>query len=212
MQLLGFLSGGARRVRILNNNVEHFGEVLTQAMRGTTLNGTTSGGDESLDSSSVQTTSKSFLLGLDTLHNRKSKVIGVNLGIQIQDLTNFNISFLLGQVSSVTFLPQELASTKERLRVLEFPSNNRAPLVDLQGQITMGSDPLGKVRIHDSFGGRANSNGLFQIVLSCSGDPSDFRSETFNMILLSLQNLVGNKHGEVSIFYTHLNNSGIEKV
>lgn len=34
--------------------------------------------------------------------------------------------------------------------VLELPTNNVAPLVKTKGQISVGADPLGVVRVHDS--------------------------------------------------------------
>jgi hypothetical protein len=54
-------------------------------------------------------------------------------------------------MSGVTLLPQELSCPKERLRMLELPPDYRVPLVELERQVTVTSDPFGVVRVHNSF-------------------------------------------------------------
>jgi hypothetical protein len=82
----------------------------------------------------------------------------------------------------VALLPEEFTGTEERLRVLEFPSDDRVPLVELEREITVGLDPLcvvweelgsmigvGKLRhtgIHNGFRGRADGDGLLEFSAS----------------------------------------------
>jgi hypothetical protein len=45
----------------------------------------------------------------------------------------------------VALLPQELSGSEERLRVLELPSDDRVPLVELEREVSVRVDPLGIV-------------------------------------------------------------------
>jgi hypothetical protein len=154
----------------------------------------------------------------------------------------------------VAFLPKEFTGTEERLRVLEFPTDNVAPLVQTEGQVTVGLDPLGVGGVHDGFGGGTDSDGFGQVGLTtvskrkktiphdigCTlaqdtstpiellktinkkegrkeqnlrlGNPSDFRSETFNVVLLPLQGSAGDKHGEIAILDTHILDGGSKEL
>lgn len=49
--------------------------------------------------------------------------------------------------------------------IAEFPSNNIAPLIEFQRQVSVSPYPLGKVRIHDSLTCWANCNRHFQLRL-----------------------------------------------
>lgn len=136
---------------ILDGDVEHLTEVLAKTVRCTTLNTTASGRDITLNGCGIETTSKLFLFGLLTLDNRNSQEFLVDPSIEVKNLDNFVISTLLGQVCRVALLPEELSGSEKRLGVLELPPNNRVPLVQLQRQVTMASDPFGVVRVHNSF-------------------------------------------------------------
>jgi len=99
----------------------------------------------------------------------------------------------------MALLPQELSSPKERLGAFELPPNDAVPLVQLQWQIPMALNPFGIIRIHSSFGCWANGNRFFELRLTGSCNPGDLGRESVDVILLPLKNLLGNKHGEVSV-------------
>lgn len=73
------------RVRVLNHNLKHLGEVLTQMMRGAPLNGTATGADVGLHCCGEDSTSKLLFLRLATSHDRNSQQVLIDLGIQLQD-------------------------------------------------------------------------------------------------------------------------------
>jgi hypothetical protein len=87
-------------------------------------------------------------------HDWYSEQLLIDAAVKLEDLTNFNVRFLLqngtrtdelktcvryenvpasnlGLEGSMTLLPQELASAEEWLWVLELPSDDVAPLIDL---------------------------------------------------------------------------------
>lgn len=55
----------------------------------------------------------------------------------------------------------------------EFPTNNIAPLIQFQGQVSVTSNPFRIVGIHHSFTSWANCNGHFKIRLSGFCYPSN---------------------------------------
>ena len=68
----------------------------------------------------------------------------------------------------------------------------------------MRTDPLGKRRVHDSFRGWSDSDGLWHLALPALGHPSDFRSESCDVILFFVQSCFCDKHWEVDILYANL--------
>jgi hypothetical protein len=102
----------------------------------------------------------------------------------------------------VTLLPQELTSSQKWSGVLEFPSDNVGPLIQLERQITVTLDPITKGRVHDGFTGWTNGNGKGQVGISRFGDPCHFWAESFNVVLFLLQTILGDKHGKVGILDT----------
>ena len=151
--LLVTLGGG-----ILDGDVEHLAEVLPKTVRGTTLDTTASGGNVALHGGGVGTTGKLLLLRLLTLDHGNGQELLIDAGVQVQNLDDLLMGSILGQMSSVALLPQELTGSQERLGVLELPSHNGVPLVELEGKVTVTSDPLGIVWVHDGFRSRADSN------------------------------------------------------
>jgi hypothetical protein len=67
----------------------------------------------------------------------------------------------------------------------------------------MTADPLLVVRIHDSLGSRTDGDGLFEVAASGSCDPCNFGSESCNVVFLLLQDLLRDKHGEISVLHAH---------
>jgi hypothetical protein len=128
----------------------------------TTLNTTAGSRDISFNGGGVETTSKLLLLRLLTLHNRDGQELFVDLRIVIENLQNLLMSTLLSKMRGVTLLPKKFTGTKERLRVLELPSNDGVPLVELEGQVSVTTDPLGVVRVHDGLGRGTDGNLLLE--------------------------------------------------
>lgn len=70
---------------------------------------------------------------------------------------------------SVALLPEELTGAEEGLRVLEFPADDRVPLVEFEWEIAVGADPFGIVRVHDGFGSGADRNVFLKLSVATSG-------------------------------------------
>jgi len=77
------------------------------------LDSSSSGGDESFDGGGV-VSSGEFLLGrLDTGDNGDSEEVGIDSSVQIENLEDFLVGFLLVEESSMAFLPQEFTGSEE---------------------------------------------------------------------------------------------------
>ncbi|KAH3662075.1 hypothetical protein OGAPHI_006256 [Ogataea philodendri] len=63
-----------RTKRVFHRNAEHLGEVLTQVVRGSTLNTSSTGWNVTFTCGGVQSSSKLLVLGLDTLYHRNSNI------------------------------------------------------------------------------------------------------------------------------------------
>jgi hypothetical protein len=107
-----FVSSRVRRV--LDVDSEHFREVLSEAVRGSSLDTSTGSRDETFDSSSVETSGELLLLRFDTGNDGDCEEFFVNSSVEIEDLENFFVGFLFREECGVTFLPEELSGSKER--------------------------------------------------------------------------------------------------
>ena len=91
---------------------------------------------------------------------------------------------------------------KTRTGILEFPSHDAVPLVQLEREVTVALDPLGVVRVHCRLGRRADGDGLLELGRACAGDPGHLGGEALDVVLFALEHLRGNEHGEVGILDT----------
>ena len=63
-------------------------------------------------------------------------------------------------------MPEELSRSNERHWVLEFPSHYIVPLVQFERKVAMGTDLVGEVGIHGTFGGRTDCYRLLKVALA----------------------------------------------
>lgn len=94
--------------------------------------------------------------------------------------------------------------TEARTGVLELPSDDRVPLVQLEGQISVRTNPLGVVGVHHRLGRGTNRDRLLEVRLTSAGDPRDLGRETLDVVLLPLEHLGRHKHGEVGVLHAEL--------
>ena len=85
-------------------DVEHLGEVLTQAVGSGSLDSTAVGRDEGFDGGGVETASELFLLRLATLNDRDSQDLFIHTSVVVEDLQDFFFGLFLCSESTVTFL------------------------------------------------------------------------------------------------------------
>ena len=86
----------------------------------------------------------------------------------------------------MAFLPEELARTEEGGWVLELPADHVGPLIDLEREITVGANPLGKCGVHNGFGSGADGDRLLHVALARLGHPRDLRGKAFDVVSLGL--------------------------
>ena len=113
-----------RFIRIFHPDIKHFGKVLSKTMGCSSLNSTTCRRNKSFDGSCTKSSSKLFVFGFCPLDDGDSEQFLINTTIQLKNSVNFNHSFLLIDMSRMSFLPKEFPSSKERLRMFEFPTND----------------------------------------------------------------------------------------
>mmetsp|Transcript_33814 Transcript_33814/g.52680 ORF Transcript_33814/g.52680 Transcript_33814/m.52680 type:complete len:249 (-) Transcript_33814:379-1125(-) len=114
---------------ILKLNLEHFSEILSEAMGGGTLDASGGGGNKGFHCRCVVSSSKLLNLGFLSLgHWHREKVL-INPAIKVQDVQHLFARSLKSSMRRVALLPEEFAGTDEGGRILEFPSNYVAPLV-----------------------------------------------------------------------------------
>lgn len=139
-------------------------------MGGSALNSTASGGDIALAGSGEKATGEFFFFGFAALDSWDGKELGIDTSIPVEDGHYFGFSSSAGLMCGVAFLPEELASAEEGLRVLEFPTDDRVPLVKFEREITVGADPFGVVRVHDSFRSGTDRNVFFEFGAATADD------------------------------------------
>lgn len=85
-------------------------------------------------------------------------------------------------------------------RVAEFPSDNIAPLVKLQRQVTVSPYPFAVVRVHHCLTSWTNSNWDFQVGFTRLCNPSNLKKHS-NLLN---QSLIVTKKNLQDLRYTHL--------
>ena len=191
-------------VLVLIHYLKHFGEVLAEMVRSSTLNTTATDRNVEFNCSSVLSTCETLIFRLTSSDDRAGQELFVDLSIDFLNLVLEHGSVLFSSVGSVTFLPEELTSADERSRVLELPSDDIGPLVKEQRQVTMRPNPFSIGRVHDCLGSRPDSDRLRHLTLSRLGNPSDLGSEARYMVLLLIKRLLSHKHGEVAVLHAVL--------
>ena len=180
-------------------NVEHLREILSQVMRGCTLNAATTHRHIQLDRGRVFSSRKSFILTLASLDYWNGEQLVVDSLVVVQNGTNERVGFCVRGVGGMSLLPEELACANKWRGVLELPTHNVSPLVEQERQVTVRVNPLAERRIHNGLAGWADSNGLGKVALATLGDPGDFGREALEMLFLLHKGGLGHEHREVAV-------------
>lgn len=107
------LSG--RTTGVLDGDVEHLGEVLSEAVRRSTLDSSSGGRDESLDGRRVESSGELLLLRLDSRDDRDGEELFVDALVEGEDLEDLRVGLLGGEERGVALLPEELSGSEEGL-------------------------------------------------------------------------------------------------
>mmetsp|Transcript_7354 Transcript_7354/g.13573 ORF Transcript_7354/g.13573 Transcript_7354/m.13573 type:complete len:268 (-) Transcript_7354:128-931(-) len=183
----------------LVDNVKHLGKVLAKAMRCCPLHTSTICRNKRLNSSCVERPRKLFFLRLSTLHDWHCKELFVHLRVQIKNIKHFVVSFCFCCKSGVTLLPKEFSASYKRSWVLELPANDVTPLIQTHWQVSVAADPGCVKGVHDSLTCWTDRNRNLQVCLARLCYPGNLRSKVLHVVLLLVQDILGDEHGEVAV-------------
>ena len=130
-------------------DIKHFSEVLAELMRGGTLDSSSTDWDIDLSSSCEICSGKSLISGLLSSDDWDGKHLLVAPGILVKDTHYETGGTVCCCMGCMAFLPQELSRPDERSWMLELPSDNIGPLIELQRQISVRMDPFAKGWVHN---------------------------------------------------------------
>lgn len=194
----------AHAVLILEHDLEDLGEFLTQRVYRRGLDPTARAlDDESFQCGRRHSAGEFLALALDAFDHGDCKKLLVDFAVKLQHLLYLCIRFFLCGERRVSFLPQKLSASDEGSRILELPSHDVAPLVELQGKISVSADPLREARVHDRLACGTDCNRDFEIRASGFGHPCDFRCESCHMLLLFAQGFLVHEEWEVGVVDSH---------
>ena len=114
---------------ILEVYLEHFGEILSEIVRCSSLDASATDRHIDLDCGCIVSACESLVLRLSAPNNRHSKELFVSRSVDFKDLVDEFVSLLLRGMGSVTLLPKKLSCPDERSGVLEFPPHDIGPLI-----------------------------------------------------------------------------------
>lgn len=155
-------------VGVLDDDVEHLAKVLAETVGCGALDSTTSGRDIALAGSCEKPASEFLFFGLASLNCWNGEELRVHACIPVKDRQDLGLSSSTGLVRGVALLPEELAGAEEGLWVLEFPADNRVPLVKLKRKIAVGADPFSIVGVHDGLGGGPDRNVFLELSIAAA--------------------------------------------
>ena len=176
--------------------------------------------DEWVISPQYENVAKEFSEGLAAvqLHGKVGYIDTLNRFViepkfeSMKNLDGFSLCFLLRGMGRVAFLPQEFSRTQEEAGT-HFPAEHVGPLVDQDGQVAIGVDPV-LVRIpDDGFRSGADDQFLLQfglgvyhyasavgvILQAIVGDDGTFLGKSFHMFCLAAEEGFRDEQGEIGI-------------
>mmetsp|Transcript_29181 Transcript_29181/g.61977 ORF Transcript_29181/g.61977 Transcript_29181/m.61977 type:complete len:300 (+) Transcript_29181:1047-1946(+) len=181
-------------------------------MRSGPLNCPSTHGNVRLHRSRSMTARKLLLLRLIPRNDRNGQKLLVHPPVQIQRLHHHLISILVRRMRRMTLLPQKLPRSQKRSGILELPPHDVTPLIQLQRQIPMTSNPISKCRIHDRLGSGPDGNGSSQLPVTGMSHPRHFGSESLDVILFLFQSIFRNEHGKIRVFHAQFLDLDVEPV
>ena len=198
---------------------EGFGKILAEEVGGAGLEGFAIL-HEGFDAVGGDGAGEFFRIGFGTLdHGNREEFLGEG-GVDIEHAQGFGAGFGFGFVGGVAFLPEEFGGAEEEAGA-HFPAHDVAPLVDQEGQVAVGLDPLGVHVADDGFGGGADDERLFELAGGDEfavgaflqfrvRDDGALHGEAFYMFGLFGQERLGDQEGEVGVDVAGLLEAAVE--
>ncbi len=192
-------------------DIEGFGEVLSEEVGGTALE-CFAVLHESFDGIGGDGARELFGVGFCALCDGDGEDILGEVGVEVEDLEGFFLGLIGGFVCGVSFLPEEFRGSEEEAGS-HFPSHDVGPLVDEDGEVAVGLDPLVVHLSDDGFGGGAYDEWFFEFgggvgldaaaggVFFESGvcDEGAFHGEAFDVFGFFCEEGLGDEEGEVGV-------------
>ena len=144
-----------------------------------------------------------LLLRLAALHHRHGQVVLTEVGVDVQHPLGLLDGLLGGGVHGVALLPQKLPVAQERAGGL-LPAQHGGPLVIQLGEIPVGVDHIFIVLAEQRLGGGADAHALLQLLAAAIGDPGALGGKALHVVLLLLEQGLGNQHGQIDVLVARL--------
>ena len=141
-------------------NVECLGEVLPEVVGGPGLKRLPVS-HHGFDRIGLIGAGETLRYRLAARNDGNGRLLFRKIDVNIEHLTRLGLGFLEGRVGRVSLLPVELQGSKEELGA-KLPANDAVPLVDQNGKITIGLDPLRIGVTDDGFGSRTDYQGFLE--------------------------------------------------
>ena len=139
-----------------------------------------------------------FLVGLLPLDHGHGQDVFQEVGVDVQHLLGLCPGLLGGGVHGVALLPQEFPVAEEGAGGL-LPPEDGAPLVVQLGQVPVGLDDVFIVLAEQGLGRGPDAVALLQGIAAAVGHPGALGGEALHMVLLLLQQGLGDEEGEVDV-------------
>ena len=123
--------------------------------------------------------------------------------VDVQHPHGLLAGLLFGGVHGMALLPQELPVAQEGAAGL-FPAQDRAPLVVQLGQVPVGVDNVFIVLTEQGLRGGTDAVALLQLLAAAVGDPGALRGKALHMVLLLLEQGLGDQHGQIHVLVAGL--------
>lgn len=130
-------------------------------MAGSALDSSTIERDITFNRGCIEPSGKFFFFCFATADHRDGEKILVYIGVPVKNLEDLLPRTLLVYMGRVPFLPEEFSRPKERLRMLEFPSDNGVPLIESKGEIPVAPYPFCIIGVHYCFRSWTDGDFLF---------------------------------------------------
>ena len=141
-------------------DIEGFGEILAEVVACAGLEGFAIL-HEGFDAVGGDGAGEFFGVGLGAFDDGDGEECFGEGGVDVEHFQRFDLRLVGGFVGGVAFLPEELGRSQEESRA-HFPAHHVAPLVDEDGEVAVGLEPLVVHVADDGFAGGADDEGLFE--------------------------------------------------
>ena len=179
-------------------DVEGFGEAVAEVVAGARLEGLVVV-HHALHGVGFLRAVELLLLRLPAPEHGHGQEVLHKVRVDVQHPHGLFPGLLLGGVHGVALLPEELPVAEEGAGGL-LPAEDAAPLVIELGQVPPGVDDVGVMLAEEGLGGGADGQAVLQLLAAAHGDPGALGGEALHMVLLLLEQGLGNQHGEVYVF------------